>query len=103
MTACGAVGALMVGGRVVGQLRCEKDLGHSAQGFPTHHSVALSWAPEAEADLDLFDPDEHFDVDVPIVCQYVHNFGIHGGPGDRCKTCGMTWEAWREAKAADRR
>ena len=30
MTVCGAVGALTVGGRVVGQLRCELEAGHDA-------------------------------------------------------------------------
>lgn len=64
MTACGAIGALMVGGRVVGQLRCERILGHAE--FPNDpHGVTLEWSPEKEVDLDLFDPDERFDVDVP--------------------------------------
>lgn len=93
MTACGAVGALMVGGRVVGQIRCSRELGHDAgvkvrlgttippelRGvepigyehganlYPgTPHGVTLEWTPEADPDLDLFDPGEHFDVDVPL-------------------------------------
>lgn len=80
MTACGAVGALTVGGRVVGQLRCELEAGHdesyfvpdSDPGRPfvlepgTPHAVRLEWTPEAEPDLDLFDPDERFDVEVEI-------------------------------------
>lgn len=88
MTACGAIGALMVGGRVVGQLRCELDAGHEisvgrldnvdslklareriAAGQPfaaTPHRVTLTWTPERDPDLDLFDPDESFDVDVEL-------------------------------------
>lgn len=87
MTACGAIGALMVGGRVVGELRCEKDAGHADGVFPrivdrgyldggiapvvyqfapTPHSMTLTWAPEGEPDLDLFDPDESFDVVVDL-------------------------------------
>lgn len=73
MTVCGAVGALMVGGRVVGQVRCDLDAGHDqhtvefmgqpALNTPTPHSMTLTWEPEAEPDLDLFDPDEVFDAD----------------------------------------
>lgn len=92
MSACGEVGALTVAGRVVGQLRCELDAGHEItrvvvsdphtiivdeHGVPlpivepieirgTPHEARLTWAPEAEPDLDLFDPDESFDVDVPF-------------------------------------
>lgn len=73
MTACGAIGALTVGGRVVGQLRCELSAGHDRAGWEnmrwvdgTPHAVRLEWAPEAEPDLDLFDPDERFDVEVEI-------------------------------------
>ncbi len=80
MTACGAIGALTVGGRVVGQLRCELEAGHNVarelelpwrSGLRptvpgTPHAVRLEWAPEAEPDLDLFDPDERFDVEVEI-------------------------------------
>jgi hypothetical protein len=80
MTACGAVGALMVGGRVVGQLRCEREAGHEGSTevplawrldrpvvMPgTPHRAVLEWAPEADPDLDLFDPDERFDVDVTL-------------------------------------
>lgn len=85
MSACGAVGALIVGGRVVGQLRCDLDEGHDnpllrpasfvdiiagrvqnggtvmvAPGVP--HSMTMTWAPEAEPDLDALDPDESFDT-----------------------------------------
>lgn len=69
MTACGAIGALTVGGRVVGQLRCEREIGHDELAIvheATPHGVTLEWAPEAEPDLDLFDPDERFDVEVEI-------------------------------------
>lgn len=87
---CGALGALTVGGRVVGQLRCELDAGHDVgyndvcycgasmddHNDPTHrptpgpgvtpHAVTLTWTPEAAPDLNLFDADESFDVDVPL-------------------------------------
>ena len=83
MTACGAVGALMVGGKVVGQLRCEADherecpacrwgAGFGAAPVDEHvghetHRVTLEWPDEgAPPDLDLFDPDERFDVDVTL-------------------------------------
>lgn len=77
MTTCGAVGALMVAGRVVGQIKCELDAGHdtvyplcSVEHCQVHevtpHAMTLTWTPEAEPDLDLFDPAESFDVDVPF-------------------------------------
>jgi hypothetical protein len=92
MTACGAIGALIVGGRVVGQLRCDRELGHdedalvglgeripggyrpprdewigTRRAYPaTPHGATLEWTPEADPDLDLFDPDESFDVDVEL-------------------------------------
>ena len=79
MTACGAIGALIVGGRVVGELRCELEAGHDEPflvpvgiGLPlatepgTPHAVTLEWTREAEPDLDLFDPAERFDVEVEI-------------------------------------
>lgn len=105
MTVCGAVGALMVGGRVVGQVRCELDVGHDERvlvGLGEHipggyrrpedewhgtkryypatpHAMTLTWTPEAEPDLDLFDPAEPFDVDVPF-----------GDPDARpCQVCGV--------------
>lgn len=81
MTACGAIGALMVGGKVVGQLRCDREAGHDIERGPewlddlarfavrsipaTPHRHVLEWTPEHEVDLDLFDPDERFDVVVP--------------------------------------
>lgn len=66
MTACGAIGALIVGGRVVGELRCEKPAGHLV-GEPSDHGVMLEWGDLGEPpDLDLFDPDESFDVNVSI-------------------------------------
>lgn len=71
MTACGAIGALMVGGRVVGQIRCELEAGHDTEAAIfgdewTPHEARLTWTPEAAPDLDLFDPDEVFDVDVEV-------------------------------------
>lgn len=77
MTVCSAVGALTVGGRVVGRLSCELEAGHDEirapfPAWPTYvvgptpHAVTLTWAPEAEPDLDLFDPDESFDVVVEL-------------------------------------
>lgn len=32
----------------------------------TPHGATLTWTPEADPDLDLFDPDESFDVDVEL-------------------------------------
>lgn len=72
MTTCGAVGALMVGGRVVGQLRCDREAGHDTTAHAEKceacrkHRAVLEWAPEADPDLDLFDPDEKFDAEVPF-------------------------------------
>lgn len=84
MTTCGHIGALMVGGRVVGQLRCDLDAGHAEGPVPrlitepgvwpavyqlniTPHAVTLTWNDEGEIpELDLFDPRETFDVDVPV-------------------------------------
>lgn len=77
MSRCGAVGALTVGARVVGQISCELDAGHDEIRVPfpawptyvtgaTPHSMTLTWAPEGEPDLDLFDPDESFDVVVEL-------------------------------------
>lgn len=90
MTACGSAGALMVGGRVVGQLKCDLDDGHDEPAYVyaphgnrftaplgdrlvperiepgTPHRVVLEWEDAEPVDLDIFDPDEHFDVDVPI-------------------------------------
>lgn len=69
MTACGAIGALIVGGRVVGQIRCEREIGHDELAIvheTTPHGVTLEWTPEHEPDLDLFDPAERFDVEVEI-------------------------------------
>lgn len=80
---CGAIGALTVGGRVVGQLKCELEAGHDQPRYsarqpsgaglitpyevdpPEPHAVTLTWTPETEPDLDLFDPAESFDVEVP--------------------------------------
>lgn len=70
MTACGAVGALMVAGRVVGQIRCELNIGHNSDYLTPDewmpHTITLEWTPEDSPDLDLFDPAEHFDLDVPL-------------------------------------
>jgi hypothetical protein len=78
---CEAIGALTVGGRVVGQIRCELDAGHEIvktlnSGFPDEwfsgkpHRATLEWTPEREPDLDLFDPHETFDIEVPIPKPY---------------------------------
>lgn len=83
MTVCDAVGALYAGGRVVAEIRCDREAGHADGTFPrivsapgaiptvyqfeaTPHSMTLTWAPEAEPDLELFDPDERFDAVVPF-------------------------------------
>lgn len=98
---CGAVGALMVGGRVVGQVVCELDAGHETETIPgrcscgcygatrpaTPHRMILEWAPEQGGpDLDVLDPDESFDTDVPFdappaatKCRYESG---HDGPHD---------------------
>lgn len=80
MTTCNAIGALTVGGRVVGAVRCGLDARHVTKadasdmvgrirdGVPldaTPHRAVLEWNIEAEPDLDLFDPAEHFDVEIP--------------------------------------
>lgn len=75
MTRCDAIGALIVGGRVVGQLRCDREVGHGepqdksipwARRVGAAHGMTLEWTPEADPDLDLFDPAERFDVEVEI-------------------------------------
>lgn len=82
MTKCNAVGALIVGGRVVGQVRCDLEAGHDEPVYfptlgeglthpveyepPTPHSMTMTWAPEEEPDLDLFDPDESFDLTIEL-------------------------------------
>lgn len=91
MTTCGAIGALTVGGRVVGQVKCELDAGHDEERFAqggaslavmphfapaTLHRMTLEWAPEAEPDLDLFDPGENFDVNVPFYAPVVEPFSL---------------------------
>tara|TARA_B100000700_G_scaffold313331_1_gene398195 strand:+ start:894 stop:1334 length:441 start_codon:yes stop_codon:yes gene_type:complete len=135
MSTCGAIGALTVGGRVVGQVKCDLEAGHDEDqlvnlgehipgGYrePRHewigtrrvypatpHAMTLTWTPEAEPDLDLFDPDEEMDVAVPFdverparrECQLVHDFGFPNIE-PACKTCGMTWEEHRARRAAER-
>jgi hypothetical protein len=80
---CGAFGALIVGGRVVGAVKCDLEAGHDeptmiptfggglTQPYDaepgTPHAMTLTWTPESDPDLDLFDVDEHFDVDVPLI------------------------------------
>lgn len=66
MSACGAIGALVVGGRVVGQLRCELEASHVDADIDLPHTALLEWTDEREPDLDLFDPAERFDVAVEI-------------------------------------
>lgn len=98
MTVCGAVGALMVGGRVVGQIKCELNAGHNETNphcsvascgvhEVTPHSMTLTWTPEAEPDLDLFDPAEKMDVEVPLTeAEIQHDgyrsIGNHGSQRD---------------------
>lgn len=65
-TRCGAIGAMKIAGREVGAFVCELDLGHGVSGVD--HEAVLSWSDatiEQLPDADLFDPDEHFDVEVP--------------------------------------
>jgi hypothetical protein len=86
----------MVGGKVVGQLRCDRPIEHTHEGIerdgkggwrrysePTPHRVILEWAPEAEVDLDLFDPAERFDAEVPMPAESPRGIGplYHGGDG----------------------
>jgi hypothetical protein len=81
-TRCRNVGELTVGGRVVGLIRCELDAGHDVDAPwstdaragvtpATPHRATLEWAIEGEG-VNLIDwpeandPDERFDVEVPI-------------------------------------
>lgn len=74
---CPAIGALVVAGHVVGQLRCELDAGHDVGQLleplgilstPTDHRAVLRWTdPEDAVDVDLFDPKEVFDLNVELV------------------------------------
>lgn len=88
MTVCGAVGALIIDGREVAALRCERPAGHDtsvgpldnawairfaerriANGVPlvaTPHAFTFEWRDAIEApDMDLLDPDEEL-VSVPM-------------------------------------
>lgn len=67
MTACGAIGALTVGGREVAAFACDEDEGHGLVGIP--HAYTLTWSDDSILrlpDADLFDPDERPDVHVPF-------------------------------------
>lgn len=94
-TRCAHVGALMVGGHVVGQLRCELEDGHDIFTIwrggerngerltPTPHRAVLEWNV-GEIDPELFNPDEHFDVDVPFPtpeCGCGGDFPLNSWPG----------------------
>lgn len=82
---CRNVGELTVGGKVVGLIRCDAPAGHDLerptslwfeQETPplpgTPHRATLEWSVEGHG-VQLIDwpeandPDEHFDVEVPIV------------------------------------
>lgn len=89
---CGAIGALIVGGRVVGQVKCDLPVGHDEHAIvrigheipgdfrtpgdwatsidrhypPSPHAMTMTWNPEEDVDMDLFDLDEHFDVEIPV-------------------------------------
>lgn len=90
---CGAIGALIVGGRVVGSIHCDLEKGHDEEQrvrlgehipggyrhpgdwadnvtriYPaTDHAMTLRWRPEEDPDLDLFDAAEKFDLNVELV------------------------------------
>lgn len=86
---CGAIGALTVGGRVVGQIKCDKHAGHDETEHAEtcepcrRHAVTLTWTPETEPDLDLFDPAERFDIEVPESSEPERR-----GDLARCAECG---------------
>lgn len=88
-TRCPAVGALTKGGVELAAFRCTRDAGHASGPFPrvidrgsfnpprpsvvlmepTPHRYELEWCDddiELMPSHELFDPDERFDVDVPI-------------------------------------
>lgn len=86
-TRCPAVGALTKGGVELAAFRCTRDAGHATPPFPrvidrhpngephrvllepTPHRYELEWCDddiELMPSHELFDPDERFDVDVPI-------------------------------------
>lgn len=76
MSECGAIGALIVGGKVVGSIHCDLPKGHDeelrfVEGWAvepvTDHAMTLRWKPEEDPDLDLFDANEQFDLDVELV------------------------------------
>lgn len=77
---CGATGAVVIGDHHVGQVTCDREIGHDVEfrivdGWtkPTPHRVTLEWFDVTELpDLALFDPDEIFDVEVPAACVEEH-------------------------------
>lgn len=87
---CPAVGALIVDGREVAQMRCDLEAGHGvsvgvldrpeslklatarlAAGRPMAarpHAFTFTWTDETAVEIPdaaLFDPDERFDVEIP--------------------------------------
>lgn len=77
MIRCQDVGSLTVGGKVVGRMRCQLEAGHDTTRVldpawptyivgPSEHAGILRWGAEAEADLDLADPSEVFDVTLDL-------------------------------------
>jgi hypothetical protein len=73
---CEKIGALMVGGRVVGQVKCDLETEHET------HSMTLTWSDEREVDLDLFDVAESFDVEIPDAPLTRDIFGVPIVPGE---------------------
>lgn len=65
---CPAVGALVVGGRQVGWLRCSLELGHEQpRQFGIPHRQVFEWTDDEAIDWpEAYDPDETFDVDIPF-------------------------------------
>lgn len=99
---CGVVGDLTVGGRVVGQIRCELDAGHEtwqlgeAGGYawvPSDaplHRATLEWSTETIVDFDLLDPGETFDVPVELPTREPRSWHDYSGNAGRCLVCGVT-------------
>lgn len=95
---CPAIGALVVAGHVVGQLRCTEVVGHDElkvrnPGFPdesyeaTPHRAVLEWTdPEDTVDVDLFDPKEVFDLNIELVMPPALVSNINPHAFEQCAT-----------------